>query len=166
MLVVASLESQTTLGNGYLGSRIDEERSKMRYLVWIAESREPSSFWTQVAPKAIRPRARLPGRHASRRPNHAPLIGTHGIGAEIGLPCLWCGWPKLESPSVDARLVVVEKTLVLCRASWAVREALDEDPNVSSWDDASTATPGQAGLPAEFKHINKRRKRNQPGLPQ
>ncbi|KAI3487861.1 hypothetical protein L1887_48150 [Cichorium endivia] len=50
-------------------------------------------------------------------PNHASLIGTHGIGAEIGLPCLWCGWPKLESPSVDARLVVVEKTLVLCRAS-------------------------------------------------
>lgn len=33
MLVVASFESQTTLGNGYLGSRIDEERSKMRYLV-------------------------------------------------------------------------------------------------------------------------------------
>lgn len=24
----------------------------------------------------------------------------------------------------------------------------------------SYATPGQAGLPAEFKHINKRRKRN------
>ena len=24
---------KTTLGNGYLGSRIDEERSKMRYLV-------------------------------------------------------------------------------------------------------------------------------------
>lgn len=30
---------------------------------------------------------------------------------------------------------------------------------------ASFETPGQAGLPAEFKHINKRRKRNQPGLP-
>ena len=25
--------NNTTLGNGYLGSRIDEERSKMRYLV-------------------------------------------------------------------------------------------------------------------------------------
>ncbi|PPZ38291.1 hypothetical protein C5P26_26495, partial [Escherichia coli] len=25
--------TRTTLGNGYLGSRIDEERSKMRYLV-------------------------------------------------------------------------------------------------------------------------------------
>ena len=31
---------KTTLGNGYLGFRIDEERSEMRYLVLIAESRE------------------------------------------------------------------------------------------------------------------------------
>lgn len=29
----ACVEFKTTLGNGYLGSRIDEERSKMRYLV-------------------------------------------------------------------------------------------------------------------------------------
>lgn len=29
----------------------------------------------------------------------------------------------------------------------------------------SDATPGQAGLPAEFKHINKRRKRNLRGFP-
>lgn len=28
-----SLSIYTTLGNGYLGSRIDEERSEMRYLV-------------------------------------------------------------------------------------------------------------------------------------
>lgn len=27
------VKTQTTLGNGYLGSRIDEERSEMRYLV-------------------------------------------------------------------------------------------------------------------------------------
>ncbi len=27
------LRDKTTLGNGYLGSRIDEERSEMRYLV-------------------------------------------------------------------------------------------------------------------------------------
>ena len=27
------VKPKTTLGNGYLGSRIDEERSKMRYLV-------------------------------------------------------------------------------------------------------------------------------------
>ena len=30
---------------------------------------------------------------------------------------------------------------------------------------APNATPGQAGLPAEFKHINKRRKRNLQGFP-
>ena len=28
-----SIYNKTTLGNGYLGSRIDEERSEMRYLV-------------------------------------------------------------------------------------------------------------------------------------
>ncbi|KAI3475245.1 hypothetical protein L1887_63386 [Cichorium endivia] len=64
-------------------------------------------------------------------PNHASLIGTHGIGAEIGLPCLWCGWPKLESPSVDARLVVVEKTLVLCRASPSLKIGRPRCPNCS-----------------------------------
>ena len=31
--------------------------------------------------------------------------------------------------------------------------------------DAFNVTPGQAGLPAEFKHINKRRKRNLQGFP-
>ncbi len=63
----------------------------------------------------------------------------------------------------DARLVVVVKTFVSSRGD--ARESLSKDPNVSSYDDASTATPGQAGLPAEFKHINKRRKRNLQGFP-
>lgn len=30
---------------------------------------------------------------------------------------------------------------------------------------ACTVTPGQSGIPAEFKHINKRRKRNLQGFP-
>lgn len=38
------------------------------------------------------------------------------------------------------------------------------DP-INGAHDASTATPGQAGLPAEFKHINKRRRRNLQGFP-
>ncbi|KAI3475131.1 hypothetical protein L1887_63522 [Cichorium endivia] len=50
-------------------------------------------------------------------PTMHPLSGHMASGRRLGLPCLWCGWPKLESPSVDARLVVVEKTLVLCRVS-------------------------------------------------
>lgn len=43
-LLFALHNSCMALGNGYLGSRIDEERSEMRYVVRIAESREPSSF--------------------------------------------------------------------------------------------------------------------------
>ena len=39
----------TTLNNGYLGSRNDEERSEMRYLVWIAGLSESSKFWTHIA---------------------------------------------------------------------------------------------------------------------
>lgn len=39
----------TTPNNGYLGSREDEERSEMRYVVWIAGISESSNLWTQVA---------------------------------------------------------------------------------------------------------------------
>ena len=38
-------------------------------------------------------------------------------------------------------------------------------PNARRFVGAFNATPGQAGLPAEFKHINKRRKRNLQGFP-
>jgi len=83
----------TTLGNGYLGSRIDEERSKMRYLVWIAESREPSSFWTQVAPEAFWPRARLPGRHAKRRsPNPHPWAEGRGVWPPVPQGAVGRSW--------------------------------------------------------------------------
>jgi hypothetical protein len=39
----------TTLSNGYLGSRNDEERSEMRYVMRIAEFSESSNLWTQIA---------------------------------------------------------------------------------------------------------------------
>ena len=42
-------QKRTTLSNGYLGSRNDEERSEMRYVMRIAESSESSSFWTHIA---------------------------------------------------------------------------------------------------------------------
>ena len=40
---------RTTFNGGSLGSCIDEERSKMRYVMWIAEFRESSNFRTQIA---------------------------------------------------------------------------------------------------------------------
>ena len=39
----------TILSNGYLGSRNDEERSEMRYVMRIAEFSESSNLWTQMA---------------------------------------------------------------------------------------------------------------------
>ncbi|KAI3663545.1 hypothetical protein L6452_45737 [Arctium lappa] len=71
-------------------------------------------------------------------PDHASPVGMRVVWAETGLPCPWCGWPKKESPLTDARLVVVVKAFVSSRAD--AREALSNDPNVSSCNDASTAT--------------------------
>ncbi|KAI3662647.1 hypothetical protein L6452_47049 [Arctium lappa] len=97
-----------------------------------------------IAPEAIRPRARLPGRHASRRPRpRLPSGDACRLGRRLVLPCPWCGWPKKESPLTDARLVVVVKAFVSSRAD--AREALSNDPNVSSCNDASTATPADGG---------------------
>ena len=39
----------TTFNGGSLGSCIDEERSQLRYVMWIAEFSESSNFWTQIA---------------------------------------------------------------------------------------------------------------------
>ena len=42
-------KEKTTFNGGSLGSCIDEERSKLRYVMWIAEISESSSLWTQLA---------------------------------------------------------------------------------------------------------------------
>ncbi|KAI3663207.1 hypothetical protein L6452_46288 [Arctium lappa] len=76
-------------------------------------------------------------------PTTPPQWGCVSFGAETGLPCPWCGWPKKESPLTDARLVVVVKAFVSSRAD--AREALSNDPNVSSCNDALTATPADGG---------------------
>ena len=43
------INNGTTLSSGFLGSRNDEERSEMRYVMRIAEFNESSNLWTQVA---------------------------------------------------------------------------------------------------------------------
>ncbi|CAF2086264.1 unnamed protein product, partial [Brassica napus] len=52
-----NVKSKTTLGNGYLGSRIDEERSKMRYLSGEASS---ATDRAQVPWKGAPERVRAP----------------------------------------------------------------------------------------------------------
>ena len=43
------LTTVTNFSNGCLGSYIDEERSKMRYVMRIAKPRESSNFWMHTA---------------------------------------------------------------------------------------------------------------------
>ncbi|KAI3664009.1 hypothetical protein L6452_45163 [Arctium lappa] len=97
-------------------------------------------FERKLRPKPFGPRARLPGRHASRRPRpRLPSGDACRLGRRLVSPCPWCGWPKKESPLTDARLVVVVKAFVSSRAD--AREALSNDPNVSSCNDASDRDP-------------------------
>ena len=42
-------DNMITFNGGSLGSCIDEERSQLRYVVWIAEFSESSNLWTQMA---------------------------------------------------------------------------------------------------------------------
>ena len=93
-----------------------------------------------------------------RRPK--PTFPRGSYGADVGLPLVAArGWPKftvLGGGCHDDRWSWPSDTVV--------RELPGTDPN-AFLESAAHATPGQAGLPAEFKHINKRRKRNLPGFP-
>ncbi|WZY99377.1 hypothetical protein YC2023_071706 [Brassica napus] len=83
-----NVKSKTTLGNGYLGSRIDEERSKMRYLSLNASCApsllaEGTSAW--VSQIIVPPSSR-------------------GYGTEADLPCVTArGWPKSKLRTSGAR---------------------------------------------------------------
>jgi len=46
------IQTCTTLSNGYLGFRIDDERSKLRLLLRIAELSESSNLRTHLAPSS------------------------------------------------------------------------------------------------------------------
>ena len=46
---MSNTQTKTTVNDGYLGSRNDEERSEMRYVMRIAEFSESSNLWTQIA---------------------------------------------------------------------------------------------------------------------
>ena len=74
-----------TFNNGSLGSRIDEERSEMRYVVWIAEFRESSNLWTHIAPLGI------PGGMPvwASFPSQTAMFGCEWYSEELAWKC----WP-------------------------------------------------------------------------
>ena len=75
------------------------------------------------------------------------------------------GWPKSESFGDRAATIGGENKPLELQSRARVPVSGTRGPFARPLGDARFATPGQAGLPAEFKHINKRRKRNLPGFP-
>ena len=54
--------TKTTLNNGYLGSRNDEERSEMRYVVCELQNSVNHRIFERILRSRLRPRACLPQR--------------------------------------------------------------------------------------------------------
>ncbi|RDY08049.1 hypothetical protein CR513_07763, partial [Mucuna pruriens] len=67
------------------------------------------------------------------------------------------GWLKIESA---AELVATKWWMSDARDQSRRTRPRSDSPTLHASTDAPNETSGQAGLPAEFKHINKRRKRN------
>ena len=113
VLLVNIREISTTSNGGPLGSCIDEERSKLRYVVWIAEFSESSSLWTQMA-LPVKPGARL-----SERPFHWSV--SHVFALVWGVVvCLYKSLASLEvmhCPSQTAKCRRVACTLTSVRDS-------------------------------------------------
>ncbi|KAG8611844.1 hypothetical protein MANES_S044316v8 [Manihot esculenta] len=96
-------------------------------------------------------------------PTPSPRGGGSGGGRWPPVCSAHAAGPKAESSAATATAIGGWKTLGHGRG----RTSAERDPETPerSQRNAPTATPGQAGTPAEFKHINKRRKRNLPGFP-
>ena len=149
------LKINTTFNNGSLGSRIDEERSELRYVMWIAEFSESSNLWTHIAPSSI-----LEGM-----PVWVSLIYQPNWDVIL---CLVLGWWRLLE-STSAPFKCISRTLYQLWFDNNLSEPLMISNSLASncliWDCPTFGhyfdlTSNQVGLPAELKHINKRRKRN------
>jgi hypothetical protein len=86
--------------------------------------------------------------------------------AACGPPFRKVRWAKDVAAGLSCRTQRVVGDLALLTAVHTDRSRCSglKDPKNRALD-ALTATPSQAGLPAEFKHINKRRRRNLQGFP-
>ncbi len=96
-----------------------------------------------------------------------PRLGERGADDGLPLPSPDAAGPKHGPPAAD--VTASGGRISPLFAPWpSPSSGRQNDPTAlgpSKRRSAPTATPGQAGLPAEFKHINKRRKRNLQGFP-
>ena len=157
---ICAMQNNITFNGGSLGSCIDEERSQLRYVMWIAEFSESSNLWTQMAllvmPGACLSEcwftycehmvcARVLRRrvHESARPSKCRKQTT----ATYKIWYLFICDEGVRNSNIHPL-----RSYILYRHTWLFV--------VTSLSFLFPLTSDQARLPAEFKHIIKQRKRN------
>lgn len=202
---------KTTFDNGSLGSRNDEERSELRYVMWIAEFSESSNLWTHIALSGI-PESMLVWEPFW--PQNALLFGLATCGFWAFFEACFGFEPSLfrltPFKSVALKVALTFRLFMACEAAfwrcwwievvnsfwrvdrddfsvfahqfrllgalllpfwldWFYRRAVwsrcPKARESSLFLSFSFMVSNQARRPAELKHINKRRKRNQQGFP-
>ena len=151
LLLIEHLNKSTSLNDGSLGSLNDEERSEMRYVMWIAGFSESSSFWTQMAPGRFQ-RWGKPGSDSLKHTtSYLWSFGSAG-GCKLGRS-LGCGSKKLVwwGFSCGTRHPGWSNTL----SWWRSQVARYRNPLTTRFAKSWAQVRG----PAEFKHITRRRKR-------
>ena len=165
-------KKETTFDNGSLGSRNDEERSEMRYVMWIAEFSESSNLWTHIALSGI------PESMPVWVPINSQSLSYFAIRLILDLswPCknlqqllkLNFQWVWLTSENLENEIEWGLFYLSLFRVLFSLSlnamlfygVALYFVGNYTKTSNFKTLVSNQVGGPAELKHINKRRKRN------
>ena len=146
--------------DGYLGSHIDEERSEMRYAMRIAELRESSDLRTQTAPvgypASMFVSVCLLPSHNSMRLNSS----QNSLVKNEYLAYTTCRWIRRSGHFLQVISLVFfsfykEKQRLLNNSG-----NFSEACTINKLKKSSFSTRNQARLPAELKHISKRRKRN------
>ncbi|WZZ15467.1 hypothetical protein YC2023_108556 [Brassica napus] len=156
-----NVKSKTTLGNGYLGSRIDEERSEMRYLgtsAWVSQIVVPPSsrgYGTEADLPCVTARVRRSGPKALDDPKSStrPQSGEASSATDRAqVP--WKGAPeRVRAPlcpdPVAPRGAVYESgCLGMQPQSGGKRMGADD----ASWSDAERSNPhAPHGVPRHLR---------------
>ena len=82
----------TTFNGGSLGSCIDEERSELRYVMWIAEFSESSNLWTHIALQGLVPVARLFECQIPFSGKREMIFGWKAIFKQLSCLLRWACW--------------------------------------------------------------------------
>jgi hypothetical protein len=166
--IMNKIIQNTTFNNGSLGSRIDEERSEMRYVMWIAEFSESSNLWTHIALFGI-PKSMLVWVSVN---TSKLLIFFESFGLEQSQHqsfldrrrVAWNAGAAGHSPELKAYSFSPVKRIITFAAAnikgvwpyWLTDAGFHRGRQRRLLNSISN----QVRLPAELKHINKRRKRN------